>query len=120
MIFRRRKKLYHNVKLLIDGQAIDEVQKTKFCGIIIDNKFTWKWNIDHIADKMSRASDLLYKKLDIMKLENINTYFIGRFIFCVSIDKFPQFFRILFRTKTINTTLTKTDLPIIYIYLLRN
>ena len=37
MIFCRRKKLYHNVKLLIDGQAIDEVQKTKFIGIIIDN-----------------------------------------------------------------------------------
>ena len=26
------------MKLLIDGQAIDEVQKTKFLGIIIDNK----------------------------------------------------------------------------------
>ena len=40
-MFCRRKKLYHDVKLLIDGQAIDEVQKTKFLGIIIDNKLTW-------------------------------------------------------------------------------
>ena len=32
-----------------------------------------------------------------MKLENINTYLIGRFMFCVSINKVPQSFRILFR-----------------------
>ena len=55
MIFCRRKKLDHDVKLLIDEQAIDEVQKTKFLGMIIDNKLTWKWHIDHIAGKISRG-----------------------------------------------------------------
>ena len=55
MMFFRRKKLYHDVKLLIDGHAIGEVQKTKFLGIIIDNKLTWKWHIDHIAGKISRG-----------------------------------------------------------------
>ena len=152
------------MKLLIDGQAIDEVQKTKFLGIIIDNKLTWKWHIDHIAGKISRgigmiikarqylnksglmslyysfiypyltycnhiwgatyktrlkrlvmlqnkavrilshagnrtSSDPLFKKLDIMKVENINTYLIGRFMFCVSIHKVPQSFRTLLRKK---------------------
>ena len=185
MIFCRRKKLDHNVKLLIDGQAIDEVQKTKFLGIIIDDKLTWKWHIDHIAGKISRgigmiikarqylnksglmslyysfiypyltycnhiwgttyktrlkrlvmlenktvrilshtgnitSSDPLYKKLDIMKVENINTYLIGRFMFCVSIHKVPQSFRTLFRKKTMNITPTVPDLPIIHIYLLWN
>ena len=154
----------NELKLLIDGQAIDEVQKTKFLGIIIDNKLTWKWHIDHIAGKISRgigmiikarqylnksglmslyysfiypyltycnhiwgatyktrlkrlvmlqnkavrilsqagnrtSSDPLYKKLDIMKVENINTYLIGCFMFCVSIHKVPQSFRTLFRKK---------------------
>ena len=32
-----------------------------------------------------------------MKLENINTYLIGRFMFCASIGKARQFLRILFR-----------------------
>ena len=32
-----------------------------------------------------------------MKLENINTYLIGRFMFCVSIEKVPQSFGSLFR-----------------------
>ena len=162
MIFCRRKKLCHDVKLLIDGQAINEVQKTKFLGIIIDNQLTRKWHINYIAGKIARgigmlikarqflnkvglmslyysfiypsltycnhiwgatyqtrlkrlvilqnkairvlaqagnrtSSDPLYKKLNIMKLENINTYLIGRFMFCVSIDKVPQSFGSLFR-----------------------
>ena len=60
-IFCRRKKLYHNVKLLIDGQAIDEVRKTKFFRIIIDNLLTSKWHIDHIADKISRGRGMIIK-----------------------------------------------------------
>ena len=61
MIFFRRKKLYHNVKLLIDGQAIDEVQKTELLGIIIDNKLTWKWHNDHIASKISSGIGMIIK-----------------------------------------------------------
>ena len=61
MMFCRRKKLHHDVKLLIDGQAIDEVQKTKFLGIIIDNKLTWKWHIDHITGKISRGIGMIRK-----------------------------------------------------------
>ena len=61
MIFCRLQKFHHNVKLLIDGQAIDEVQKTKFLGIIIDNKLTWKWHIDYIAGKISRGIGMIIK-----------------------------------------------------------
>ena len=61
----------------------------------------------------NRASfDPLYKKLDIMKVENINTYLIGRFMFCVLIDNSEK--------KTMNITPTVPDLPIIYIHLLWN
>ena len=34
-----------------------------------------------------------------MKVENINMYLIGRFMFCVFINKIPQSFRTLFRKK---------------------
>ena len=61
MMFRRRKKLYHYAKLLSDGQAIDEVPKTQFPRIIIDNKLTWKWHIDHIAGKLSRGIGMIIK-----------------------------------------------------------
>ena len=38
MIFRKRKKDSLNVKLSIDGELINEVDKTKFLGVLIDNK----------------------------------------------------------------------------------
>ena len=40
MIFRKRKKDSSNVKLSIDCELINEVDKTKFLGILIDSK--WK------------------------------------------------------------------------------
>ena len=61
MIFCRGKELNHDVKLLIDGQAINEVQKTKFLGIIIDNQLTWKWHINYIAGKIARGIGMLIK-----------------------------------------------------------
>ena len=179
MAFCRRKRLDVDVKLLIDGEAIDEVQKIKFLGIVIDHKLFWKYHIDHISGKIAcgigmiikareylnkqilsslyscfiypyltycnhiwvsayksrlrrliiiqnkavkiiaharfRAScDPIYKKLNIMKLENINTYLIGRFMHCVFIEKPPEPLRSLFK-KTVNTTLTIPDLPNIII-----
>ena len=62
------------MKLLIDGQAINEVQKTKFLGIVIDNQLTWKWHINYIAGKIARGIGLLIKakqflnKVGIMSL----------------------------------------------------
>ena len=45
-----------------------------------------------------------------MKLENVNTYLIGRFVHCVFIQKPPEPLRSLFK-KIVNTTLTILDLP---------
>ena len=168
-----------DVKLLIDGEVIDEVQKKKFLGIIIDNKLSWKYHIDYIFGKIARgigmiikareylnkqglsslyysfiypyltycnhiwgptyesrlrrliilqneaakikaharfraSCDPIYKKLSIMKLENSNTYLIGRFMHCVFIQKPPEPLRSMFK-KIVNTTLTILDLPNIII-----
>ena len=43
------------------GQAINEVQKTKFLGIVIDNQLTWKWHINYIAGKIARGIGMLIK-----------------------------------------------------------
>ena len=177
MLFCRRKRLDVDVKLLIDGEAVDEVQTTKFLGITIDNKLSWKYHIDHISGKITRgigmiikareylnkqgllslyyprypfiypyltyhnhiwgstyksmlrrliilqnkavkiiaharfraSCDPIYKELSIMKLENINTYLIGRFMHCVFIQKPPEPLRSLFN-KIVNTSLTILDL----------
>ena len=58
-IFRKRKNSF-NLKLLsIYGEPIDEVDKTKFPGILIDNKLRKKQHIAYVSGKISRGIGLL-------------------------------------------------------------
>ena len=41
MIFSKKKRDL-KMNIVIDGQAIDEVKKTKFLGVMVDSKLNWK------------------------------------------------------------------------------
>lgn len=45
----------------IDGKAIERVFVTKFLGVYIDAKLTWKNHIDSIKSKISKNVSILYK-----------------------------------------------------------
>ena len=157
MVFTKRKTPKFELKLQIDGEDIKEVQKTKFLGVIIDNKLTWKEHISYICGKISRgigmiikarhylnkdgllalyysfvypylmhcnhiwgstyktnlkrlailqnkalriisymkprsSAEPLYKELNVMKFDNINTYLIGNFMYRYSKEKVPELF----------------------------
>ena len=42
MIFTTKRKRLVDVSLQIDGHIINETHSTKFLGVIIDNKLSWK------------------------------------------------------------------------------
>ena len=65
------KRLDVDVKLLIDGEAIDEVQKIKFLGIIIDNKLSWKYHIDHISGKIARGIGMIIKAREYLNKQGL-------------------------------------------------
>ena len=46
MCFSAENKSRPGIYLQIDGEAIAEVNKSKFLGVVIDNKFSWK---DHVS-----------------------------------------------------------------------
>ena len=48
MFHRRRIKLNTNFKILINNNIIDHTNKTKFLGVIIDNKMNWSAHIQYI------------------------------------------------------------------------
>ena len=50
-----------NVKLTIDGELINEVDKTKFLGILIDNKLMWKQHIAYVSGKIARGIGMIIK-----------------------------------------------------------
>ena len=46
---------------MIDGIKIEEVRKTKFLGVIIDNKLSWNDHVTHVASKVSRGLGMIIK-----------------------------------------------------------
>ena len=61
-MFCKRKKVISNVKLSVDGELINEVDKTTFLGILIDNMLTWKKHFACIFRGISREGQYLNKQ----------------------------------------------------------
>ena len=62
VVFHAKGKPKHSVvTILINKQAIDEVNSVKYLGILIDSQLTFKNHIDELSKKVSRAIGVLYK-----------------------------------------------------------
>ena len=66
MIFHRKRNLTPSVNLKIDNEVLSEVKKTKFLGVIIDNKLTWKEHITYICCKIRRGIGILLKARNVL------------------------------------------------------
>ena len=45
MLFSKHRSKHIDAKITIDGHKIDQVVKTKFLGVVIDNKLNWKEHV---------------------------------------------------------------------------
>ena len=62
MLFRVKNKTYSfSPKLYINSVAINEVFETKFLGLVIDNKLSWKPHLNMLTTKLSKNMSALYK-----------------------------------------------------------
>ena len=52
-IFTPRNKTVHDIDVKIHGVHIERVYATKFLGVIIDSKLTWKPHVEYICKKLS-------------------------------------------------------------------
>lgn len=60
IIFRSRKKqLRRQLNIKLNNEILQQVENTKFLGIIIDQHLTWKNHIDSITKKMLKISGIL-------------------------------------------------------------
>ena len=55
MFFSAKTKSHPGICLQIDGEAIAEVNKSKFSGVIIDNNLSWKDHIAFVCRKVARG-----------------------------------------------------------------
>ena len=55
---------YNNI--VINNKAVDQVSSTKFLGIYIDEKLSWKRHITYIKGKISRAIGIICKARKVL------------------------------------------------------
>ena len=72
MLFTNKKRKDHDLNIMIDGTKIEEVKKTKFLGVIIDNKLSWQ---DHVASKVSRGMGMIIKARNYLNRKSLLTLY---------------------------------------------
>ena len=75
MVFTRKRKITTDISLNIDGNLITEVSSTKFLGVYLDNKLTWKKHIDYITAKVSRGFGLISKAKKLLNADALLTLY---------------------------------------------
>ena len=73
-------------EIMIDNYTLKCVDRIHFLGLILDNKFTWKYHIDHIYKKVCRTIGLITKARIILDIDSIvmlyNAIVKPYFIYC--------------------------------------
>ena len=75
MVFTKKMVARNVITIKINGQAISEVNKTKFLGVIIDNKINWEDHIKYIAGKVSRGVGMMIKARQYLRKEALLTLY---------------------------------------------
>ena len=71
MCFSAKNKSRPGISLTIDGEAIADVNKSKFLGVVIDNKLSWKDHISFVCRKVARGIGVIIKARKILHNESL-------------------------------------------------
>ena len=61
MVFTRKLNKIEDIVLKVEGKTIERVTQTKFLGVIIDEKLTWRNHVNYIATKIAKGIGILIK-----------------------------------------------------------
>ena len=76
MVFSNKPTYNLKLDIRIDGHQIGEVYETKFLGIYIESKHTWKEHIKYISGKISRGNGMVIKARKFLNRESLmNIYY---------------------------------------------
>ena len=57
----RQKPITVSDTITLDNIAVQQVEVTKFLGVLLDRHLSWKYHIDHIAKKVSKTMEIISK-----------------------------------------------------------
>ena len=76
MFFSSRNRKTDDIDIKINDVTIERVHVTKFLGVQIDSKLTWKNHVDYISKKLSKSAAILSKARKVLhKTVLINLYY---------------------------------------------
>ena len=86
MCFSAKNKPSPCISLQMDGEALVEVNKSKFLGVIIDNKLSWKDHISFVCRKVTRGIGVIIKARKVLHSESLkclyNSFIYPYMIYC--------------------------------------
>ena len=68
MIFSRRK-LSHNLRLVIEGTEIQRTSEARFLGVLVDDKLKWSQHVKTLKSKMSRYVGIMYRVKSLIPIQ---------------------------------------------------
>ena len=71
MVFTNKRSPASTIKLEINNERIVETCKTKFLGVIIDDKLTWKEHMNYISGKIARGIGIITKARKYLNKESL-------------------------------------------------
>jgi Skp family chaperone for outer membrane proteins len=76
-------------QIFIGGKSIELVNETKFLGVIIDDKLSWKSHINHICNKVSKGIGIIIRARQLLYGESLQTLYNALikpyFTYCITI-----------------------------------
>jgi len=76
IIFRPSKKRIHeSVTIRLNNETINEVNETKFLGVIMDRKMSWQPHIMYIKNKIAKGLGIILKTRKQLKIETLRTLY---------------------------------------------
>jgi hypothetical protein len=57
----RRKKQEHNITIYLNNKIIEQVRKTTFLGIVVDECLTWNDHLEQISKKIIKSTAVIVR-----------------------------------------------------------
>ena len=86
IVFTNKRKTCHQLKIIMEGEVLQEVSSTKFLEVIIDKKLTWKEHITYINSKISKGMGMLIRARNYLNKDGLialyNSFVFPYFTYC--------------------------------------
>lgn len=89
MVFHRGKRKFAKINIKIDNSIIEQVENSKFLGIIIDHRLDWSNHISYINTKLAKGIGILCRAKKLLNksalLNLYNAFVFPYLIYCVEV-----------------------------------